>query len=42
MDTELKSELEVLFPDRQVHLIDAEAIFDSGGGIHCVTNDRPA
>lgn len=42
IDAELKSELEFLFPDRQVHLIDADAIADSGGGIHCVTNDQPA
>lgn len=42
IDADLKSELEFLFPDRQIHLIHAEAIFDSGGGIHCVTNDQPA
>ena len=40
-DAEWQSQLESLFPDRDVHLIDVAAITDSGGGIHCVTNDQP-
>jgi agmatine/peptidylarginine deiminase len=30
------------FPDRDIYMIDASAIADAGGGIHCVTNDQPA
>ncbi len=41
-DAELKSQLQALFPDRDIHLIDAAAISSAGGGIHCVTNDQPA
>jgi len=33
--------LESYFPGRDVYLIDVMAIWDSGGGIHCVTNDQP-
>lgn len=42
VDAELKSQLELLFPDRDIHMIDARAIAEAGGGIHCVTNDQPA
>lgn len=38
----LKAELEQFFPDRDIYMIDAEAIGKQGGGIHCVTNDQPA
>ena len=41
-DAQLKAQLESLFPDRDIHMIDVSAIADAGGGIHCVTNDQPA
>lgn len=40
-NNELKAELEQFFPDRDIYMIDAEAIGKQGGGIHCVTNDQP-
>lgn len=41
-DAQLKAQLESLFPDRDIYMVDASAIADAGGGIHCVTNDQPA
>ncbi len=41
-DEEAKSRLELLFPGRDVFLIDSRTIAKAGGGIHCVTNDQPA
>ncbi len=41
IDTELKSQLELLFPDRNIYMIDVSTIAEAGGGIHCVTNDQP-
>ena len=29
-------------PDRDLHMIDATSLWESGGGVHCVTNDQPA
>ncbi|WP_299472905.1 agmatine/peptidylarginine deiminase [uncultured Roseibium sp.] len=40
-DRELREHLQLYFPGRRIYLIDAWAIADSGGGIHCVTNDQP-
>ena len=40
-DKILKSMVETFFPGRDVHMIDARSISESGGGIHCVTNDQP-
>lgn len=40
-DKTLKPQLESLFPDRDVYMIDVESIAEAGGGIHCVTNDQP-
>jgi agmatine deiminase len=37
----LKAQLQSFFPDRDVYMIDAVAIANEGGGIHCVTNDQP-
>ena len=41
-DADLKSRLESYFPGRDVHMIDVSSLAESGGGIHCVTNDQPA
>jgi len=40
-DAAAKSQLEALFPDRDVYLINVKTIWEAGGGIHCVTNDEP-
>lgn len=37
----LKAQLQTFFPDRDIYMIDATAIANEGGGIHCVTNDQP-
>jgi agmatine deiminase len=39
---ESRQQLELLFPGRDVYLIDGRTIAEAGGGIHCVTNDQPA
>jgi len=41
VDATAKRILQSLFPERDIHLIDVDAISESGGGIHCVTNDQP-
>lgn len=41
-DADLESRLESYFPGRDVHMIDVSSLAQSGGGIHCVTNDQPA
>ncbi|MBT3210354.1 MAG: agmatine deiminase family protein [Bacteroidetes bacterium] len=40
-DELIKSELEELWPNHDVHVIDGSNMVDLGGGIHCVTNDQP-
>lgn len=40
-DADLEARLRRYFPGRKVYLIDAWSIVESGGGIHCVTNDQP-
>ncbi len=40
-DAEAKAVIESLFPDRDVHMLDASTLWNSGGGVHCVTNDQP-
>ncbi len=40
-DSAAKSQLETLFPGRDVYMLDASTLWNSGGGIHCVTNDQP-
>jgi len=37
-----KSQLEDMFPGREIFMIDGRPIAGAGGGIHCVTNDQPA
>ncbi len=41
-DAETKAALQSFFPGRDVHLIDVQAVWSQGGGIHCITNDQPA
>ena len=38
---DFKATLQEFFPNHTIHLIDASAIANQGGGIHCVTNDQP-
>ena len=33
---------ETLFPDRAIIALNVDRIYESGGGIHCVTNQQPA
>jgi agmatine deiminase len=40
-DARAKSNLESLFPGRDVYLLDVKTVWDAGGGVHCVTNDEP-
>jgi len=40
-DNKLKSLLQAWFPERDIHLLNITEIQNSGGGIHCVTNDQP-
>ncbi len=41
-DAEAADTLGRLYPDRQIVLVDARAIFECGGGIHCITQQQPA
>jgi agmatine deiminase len=41
-DAEAASVLGRLYPGREVVLVDARAIFECGGGIHCITQQQPA
>ena len=38
---QMKQILEDVFPNRDVYMVNAASISESGGGIHCVTNDQP-
>ena len=40
-DNYFKSKLQEIWSVYDVYMIDAKTISDSGGGIHCVTNDQP-
>lgn len=40
-DEEAQSILKKAFPDRDIVLIDAEALNHGGGGIHCITQQEP-
>ncbi len=41
-DAVVEAQLNGWFPGRDVHFIDTAALWDNGGGVHCVTNDEPA
>ena len=41
-DIRAKTILESCYPDREVVLVDARAIFSRGGGIHCITQQQPS
>jgi agmatine deiminase len=41
-DAQAKKTIESFFPDREVHVVDIREVWWWGGGVHCVTNDRPA
>jgi agmatine deiminase len=40
-DSDAKVKLESLYPTRIVHMVEVNALWNSGGGVHCVTNDEP-
>jgi len=40
-DNAAKARIEELFPGREVHLVKTLELWYNGGGIHCVTNDKP-
>lgn len=40
-DAEAERVLEEAFPGRDIRFVDVSALWDNGGGIHCVTNDQP-
>ncbi|MFI1869315.1 MULTISPECIES: agmatine deiminase family protein [Streptomyces] len=40
-DEEAAAVFRRLYPDREVTLVDARAIFAGGGGIHCITQQQP-
>ena len=41
-DAIAKKQLEVLFPDRVVEVVQSSAILLGGGNIHCITQQQPA
>ena len=40
-DVDAQTIYETLFPEREVVMIDADKIIESGGGLHCITMERP-
>jgi agmatine deiminase len=40
-DLQAKQTLESVYPGREVVLVDARALFERGGGIHCITQQEP-
>lgn len=40
-DAEAARVLGAAFPGRDLRLVDVSALWENGGGIHCVTNDQP-
>jgi agmatine deiminase len=41
-DDQARATLEAAFPDREIVLINAEAVNLGGGGIHCITQQQPS
>ena len=41
-DQQVADQLGTLFPDREVVMVDINAIAPGGGGIHCITQQQPA
>lgn len=41
-DAEAKAVLQELFPDREIVMVDIDALAAGGGGIHCATQQQPA
>lgn len=40
-DARAKAQLQQLFPDRKIIMIDTRELWLNGGAVHCVTNDQP-
>lgn len=40
-DARAQADIEGWFPDRTVYMVDVQALWADGGGVHCVTNDQP-
>ena len=40
-DAAFEATIQGFYPDRAVHFIDVDAIWQNGGAVHCVTNDQP-
>ncbi len=40
-DNEVRDLLKILFPDREVVMVNIDAIAPGGGGIHCITQQQP-
>ena len=36
-----QSTYEELFPGREIRFVNVDALWNNGGGVHCVTNDQP-
>jgi agmatine deiminase len=40
-DEAAAAQLAALYPGRDVHMVEAGSLWESGGGVHCVTSDQP-
>ncbi len=40
-DAAAREQLQQYFPDREIRFVDVDALWENGGGVHCVTNDQP-
>ena len=40
-DQVAKQIMQIVYPDREIVLVDARALFARGGGIHCITQQQP-
>ena len=41
-DAAVRDALQAIYPDREVVMVDLNAIAPGGGGIHCITQQQPA